>query len=70
MKIIVDFPQFLIDLMIKRQSEAMKKSYDNMSQDEKKATAFMAGYNAGIAALTENIIEDMECESFIDELAE
>lgn len=70
MKIIVDFPQFLIDLMIKRQSEAMKKSYDNMSQDEKNATAFMAGYNAGIAALTENIIADMEYEAFMDELAE
>lgn len=70
MKILVDFPLFLIDLMIKRQCEAMKKSFENMSEDEKKAVSFMAGYNAGMAALTENLITDMEVSSFMDEIGE
>lgn len=69
MKIDIEFPNFLMYKLLKAQADLSGVDLSKASEETKTAIAFSAGYNSGFNALAENLIDDIELETFLDLIA-
>lgn len=69
MKIDVEYPNFLMYKLLKAQADLSGVDLSKASEETKIAIAFSAGYNSGFNAISENLIDDIEFETFLDLIA-
>lgn len=70
MQITVEFPYALIRLMIQKQKAIEHAENMVLSTENIETLAFMAGYNAGIQAFSEEMIEELELAKSCNEISQ
>lgn len=66
MKIDIEFPNFLMYKLLKAHADLAGVDLKTASEETKIAIAFSAGYNSGFNALSENLLDDINFETFLD----